>query len=154
MNASTIKEYTHNNLQLHTTGERSRNEEQSVAVEYDSVLSFKDHLMREAMRQENIFMALSLVHDVQRLNNGKRLLSDWDMAEVKKHFRKNELIVSEGDEIGITEKENLQKQIKNVRKQHPQIEISIIQKPKMVNSKEDIHRSMVKGYLNMLSEQA
>lgn len=100
MNALTIKEYTnkqikaanmlHGNLQLHSNSGSINGEYESATVSYPSTQSFHDHLMYAAMQQGSIFEAVSLLHSVGKLNGGKRVLSDYQMAEVKKHFNQKD----------------------------------------------------------------
>lgn len=163
MNASTIREYTHSKinasqeiLQLHSNVHRVDSESESATVEYSSIESFQDHLMKEAISCKSVFEAVRLIHDAQRLNGGKRLLNDKDMVEIKKHFRKKELLHSEGNEIA--EKEIVKSQNRDFLKNELSKSIngksnSPIAKGESIG-KGSIHSRMVKGYLNILSEQA
>lgn len=89
-NAATLHHISHNTLQPITRQASCIEQEELIERSYNSLESFKDELIYACMKQQSIFAAMLMAREINRVN-GYKVVSDYDIRVIKKHFSKNEM---------------------------------------------------------------
>lgn len=129
------------------------NDTNNVQVKYESIESFKEHLLYASMQQASIFHAMDMIKEVEKINN-QQFLNSYEIKKIKSHFLDNhsQKIKSEKMEIRI---EKSQIKIEESQKENSQIKIKIMQteteKSKSHKPKRNPYVELQKAYMKMLS---